>query len=113
MSQYQTRYQTIESLEQEIAKRQEEIAKIQKQIEQAKKEKPEYRLAKQLHDLTCHGNHVDGCGWFYEINIDGEHDWNRHTHENYLEKAHKLLHICKEKRIDVKQAIELYKIIGE
>lgn len=106
-------YQTIESLEQEIAKRQEEIAKIQKQIEQAKKEKPEYQLAKQLHDLTCRWNHTDGCSWFYEINKDGEHDWNRSEHENYLKRANKLMHICEEKRIDVKQAIELYKIIRE
>jgi cell division septum initiation protein DivIVA len=108
-----SRYQTIESLEQEIAKHQEEIAKIQKQIEQAKKEKPEYRVAKQLHDLACTWNHTDACGWFYEINKDGEHDWNRHAHEKYLKKATMLLHTCIEKRIDLKQAIELYKIIRE
>ena len=108
-----SQYQTIESLEQEIAERQEEIAKIQKQIEQAKKEKPEYRLARQLHGLACRWNHTDGCGWFYEINKDGEHDWNRHAHEKYLKKATRLLHTCKEQRIEVTEAIELYRIIEE
>jgi hypothetical protein len=108
-----SQYQTIESLEQEIAKRQEEIAKIQKQIEQAKKEKPEYRLAKQLHALACTWNHTDECDWFYEINKDDEHDWNRHAHEKYLKKANMLLHTCQKQRINVTEAIELYKIIKE
>jgi uncharacterized protein YecT (DUF1311 family) len=50
----------------------------------------EQRLAVELHELTCHANHTDGCGWFYE-QIAKQHDWGGITHVSYLRCADRLL----------------------
>ena len=105
-------YQTVEDLEEEISRRQKEIAEIQAALEKTKQESPEKQLAKQLHSMTCGWNHTDGCSWFYESK-KGEEDWNGFTHATYLKKAIRLIHTCKETGIDVKKAIEIYKIVKE
>lgn len=43
------------------------------------------QLAIELHELLCHWNHTDGCGWFYEK------DWTGYAHERYLVKARAVL----------------------
>ena len=48
------------------------------------------RMAILLHKKLCHSNHTDQCAWYYEIN-GIQHDWTRWTHEQYLEKANKLI----------------------
>lgn len=45
------------------------------------------KMAIKLHEMLCHGNHTDYCGWYYEIR-DGVHDWNRWEHQHYLIYAH-------------------------
>jgi hypothetical protein len=49
-------------------------------------------LATVLHQTTCHFNHTDQCGWFYETKESdrGEFNWEGWTHKRYLEKAEKL-----------------------
>lgn len=46
----------------------------------------EQLLAIELHTTTCHTEHTERCGWFYEIQ-DKVHDWTQWTHKHYLEKA--------------------------
>lgn len=48
------------------------------------------KMAIFLHDMLCHKDHTDQCGWYYEI--DGiVHNWTRYNHKIYLEKADKLI----------------------
>lgn len=47
---------------------------------------PEQQIAIMLHEKLCHWNHIDGCGWHYEVKKDG-HDWNGYAHADYLKKA--------------------------
>ena len=103
-------YQTAEDIEPAISKHHEEIKILQKKLEEAKNESPEH-LARQLHSMACAWNHTDGCGWFYEVDRNGADDWSRQAHEIYLKKASRLIHSCKEQGLEVKKAIEFYKII--
>jgi hypothetical protein len=110
-------YQSAEEIEAAISKRLAEINTLQKKLEAAKNNSPEH-LARQLHSMTCFcrlisWNHTDGCAWFYEVDKNGVDNWSRPEHEIYLKKAVRLMHSCKEQGIEVKQAIELYKIIKE
>lgn len=43
------------------------------------------RIAEHAHDILCHGNHVDYCGWFYSS------DWTDSTKARYLKAAKKLI----------------------
>ena len=51
---------------------------------------PEAKLAVALHDIQCHWNHTDQCGWFYEFE-NNEPDWDRDAHATYLDKARKVI----------------------
>ena len=64
----------------------------------------EEQLAVFLHSKLCHYNHVEECGWSYEIK-NGVHNWNGCDHKRYLEKAKKMLEITED--------IELIKAIIE
>lgn len=48
---------------------------------------PIQRAAIYLHSTTCHANHDDGCGWFWEMKGNGIHDWSMISHYGYLEKV--------------------------
>lgn len=39
-------------------------------------------VAEALHKKTCHYNHTDGCGWYYD---DGS--WTESSRKEYLHKA--------------------------
>lgn len=49
------------------------------------------RLATEIHQRTCHLDHIERCGWDYE-------NWNNavrnYTRERYLEKAEKALQVA-------------------
>src|SRR6478609_3883476 len=71
---------------------QEDLARMQQELEDVREEAakraalPEDKqLAIELHELLCHWNHTDGCGWYYEK------DWVGYAHERYLEKARGVL----------------------
>ena len=62
----------------------------------------EEQLAEFLHSNLCHYNHIEECGWSYEIK-NGVHNWNGCEHKRYLEKAKKMLEITED--IEVIKAI--------
>jgi len=42
----------------------------------------EQKLAEAIHNMFCTSNHIDGCGWCYEVN------WGKGTtHARYLKIA--------------------------
>lgn len=64
------------------------------------------RLATALHDLMCHFNHIDVCGWGYE-------SWEKGrllTRGRWLERAEKFVHLCDEQGITPDQALAILKI---
>lgn len=63
---------------------------------------PVQKLAIAIHDATCHSNHIDMCGWMYEIK-QGYHDFSGQSHQTYLRKAEKLA----AKVNDIASAIDL------
>lgn len=105
---------TVTEIAAEIARRKQELAELEQKLEAAKAEaEPEnIQLARKLHSLLCQWNHTDGCGWFYEFK-DKQEDWTGHAHAEYLGKARKLMHRCKEKSIGYQFAIEVYKMVKE
>jgi hypothetical protein len=103
-------YQTIASIEADIAKRKKELAEMQTALEKAKQESPEIQLARQLHGMLCTWNHTDGCGWFYEMK-NSQDDWTGHAHDQYLTKARVLTNRCKEHNLTADQAIAIYKLV--
>jgi hypothetical protein len=54
------------------------------------------KIAIMLHDNTCHSNHTDVCGWCYEVNGEGNHDFNGGAHRYYLQKTENILEDLKE-----------------
>jgi hypothetical protein len=78
------------------------------------------RLAITLHDLLCHSNHVDACGWEYEYlekprGWEGPSvpDWKGHAHSRYLIKARRVQTCCRENHVSVDGAIAIMKIAQE
>ena len=73
---------------------------------------PEYQLAIKLHDLLCHHNHADGCGWHYE-GSNGVTDWTGHAHSRYLEKAYKVQKFCECHDIPTSKALDFITLINK
>lgn len=67
------------------------------------------KLADVLHEIDCHWNHTDGCGWYYE-SWEGvaAGKWRNGTKEGYLEKAKKVLAVVNDYGIKVEDAISLF-----
>jgi hypothetical protein len=93
------------------------IADLKKQIEKLQAEQAafeemsdEERLAVSLHDLMCHYNHSDGCGWFYEVK-NGVHNWGGQSHQPYFSKARMVTKFCNIHKLTTDSAIELLKLI--
>lgn len=54
---------------------------------------PTQKLAIELHNKNCKGNHTDYCDWEYDVRnaVDGTyHNWDGYAHKLYLEKAEKI-----------------------
>lgn len=96
-----------------------EIAGLKSEIQKLEREKnllelsDNQRLSILLHSILCNWNHTDGCGWFYEINKDGTHQWDGAAHAPYLQKARKLIKYAKEKNMDVVDLIGIYEVLKE
>lgn len=82
----QTKQQEIDAVEAEIKRLQLKSAALHQEIEELDSLGARYKVADSLHTLTCHMNHADQCGWFYE-----EWDQGGYSRPRYLEKADKLL----------------------
>lgn len=50
-------------VEREILQKQ--LEETQKKIKELESLTESQRLAEFLHDIMCHWNHTDGCGWYY------------------------------------------------
>lgn len=101
---------TIFGIEEKIKQHKAEMAKLEKELETAKLESPDHQLAKELHGMLCTWNHTDGCGWYYEMK-NKQDDWTGHAHGEYLKRAQKLIHLCKEEGCTVEQAVSMFKLI--
>lgn len=71
----------------------EEMATLQKQLEEVEREEaalfaagPRARIADAIHTATCHQDHAEACGWYYETWQSTS--WSRN---HYLDKAQRML----------------------
>ena len=85
-----------------------EIAKLEEKIKELKKEKEAHqnlqdneKLAILLHSKMCRFNHIDGCGWFYQMK-NGIPTWKEYSQEEYLKKANKIIFEAKTQNINFK-----------
>lgn len=101
---------SVEKLEADVKARREELERLERELEQAKSEPADIRLARELHDLNCTGNHTDGCGWFWEMH-DKVDDWNARTHYDYLNRARTLIRFCECSSINPKDAIGIFRMV--
>jgi hypothetical protein len=101
---------TVFEIEDQIKQRKQEVADLEAKLELAKLDTPEQQLAKSLHGMLCTWNHTDGCGWFYEFK-NKKDDWSGHAHSEYMGRALKLMHSCKQEGIAVDKALEIFKIV--
>jgi hypothetical protein len=77
----------------------------------------DHKLAITLHNMLCHANHIDGCGWAYEY-LESPRgwtgkaavDWNGYAHSRYLTKARLVQTCCHKNNISVDTAIEIMNI---
>lgn len=64
---------------------------------------PEKQLASELHRRYCKKNHVEECGWQFEIKNHGErdelHDWEGYSHKQWLQKAKNILDLTDKKTV--------------
>lgn len=68
---------------------------------------PAQELAIKLHKKFCHWNHIDGCGFDYEYKKNGDHDWTRFAHKEYLDKAKKII----ASGVEIKTALKLMDLV--
>lgn len=94
----------------------EEILRLQAQIRKLENEQEAFdalsedkRLAITLHELMCNWNHVDGCGWEYEIS-KGTHNWNGYAHKKWVENAKQLIKLCAWDNVELSTAVEILKM---
>ena len=85
-------------LDSKLNKLKDEIKKLEKEVVEERKKlsvlTEEQRVADYLHDVFCHHNHTDGCGWFYD-----DKSWTEFSRKEYLSKSKKLLKIYTEEEI--------------
>lgn len=76
----------MSEIDRAIEKLREDSDLLKIELDHLKAMAPVERLAVELHELLCHANHADGCGWHYEIN-KGIHDWARGDHARWRSRA--------------------------
>lgn len=101
---------TVNELKRKIKSHSDELQKLQAQLEETVNEPLEYSVAKFLHGSMCHHNHIDDCGWYYEI-VNDNHNWDCSQHKVYLNTSRKLLKYCESKEIDINDVIHAFEII--
>lgn len=88
---------SVESKRKELERLQNQATVLAKEINQEEATERQkhlvgYRpLACRAHEALCHWNHTDGCGcgWGYELDKENLHNWEAHTHRQWLEKIEK------------------------
>ncbi len=104
------RKNTGPALREEIANLQSKLVEVEAAEEIERQLPAEHQLANILHELLCHWNHTDGCGWYYEFK-NRVADWDRDTHKGYLKKAVNLIARCEREGITPEDAIRIYKLM--
>lgn len=106
----------MSDLECKITALQDELEDLrrQKAIEDAENERltPEQKLAVVMHEVMCHHNHTDGCGWYYETK-NRQHRWEGKggAHDRWLGRAIKLSAFCRGEHIAPSHALEIFKFM--
>lgn len=77
-------------LDKQIAATEATLAELKRQKADFESMSADYSLAILLHETTCHSEHTERCGWYYEFK-DGRHAWTGWTHDRYLTKARDLM----------------------
>jgi hypothetical protein len=101
---------SISNIKSEIETKRAELEQLEKKLAQAEQEVPEHRLARELHGLLCHWNHIDGCGWHYEVS-GGVDNWSGQAHAAWLQRAQLIQRGCQDKGISTDDAIALYRLM--
>lgn len=94
-----------DQIKEKIAQRQRELEELEQQLKEATTQKPEYRIATQLHGLLCTANHIDQCGWDYET------DWKGCTRQRYLDKARALIRESDKLGVDADTALQIFTLV--
>lgn len=81
---------TTEALNDTLAAAKAEVERIEQEIAARNDLTEEQRFAIDLHDATCHQDHTERCGWFYD---NGPYMWENGTHKRYLLKAREVLKV--------------------
>ena len=71
---------------------------------------PVEHAAIALHDTFCTHNHIDGCGWMYEID-GGIHDWTRSEHGRWWHRANLVLAECERRGITFEEGLNLAQLM--
>lgn len=64
----------------------EKVAELEKQYLADISRPVELQIADRIHDISCHFNHTDGCGWWYEKGDEFYYKSNS-TKNGYYKKA--------------------------
>lgn len=106
--------ETVADIERELQSLETKKKALEKSLEVARQLQvtgPEYDLAIFLHSKFCHGNHTDGCSWYYAVK-DGMHDWSDYAHEEYLKKARLVLGCCNRMHLEPEMAKEIISAVA-
>ena len=83
----------IEDARRAVENAQRKLALAQERLERTENAEramdSEQKLAVELHEALCRWNHMDGCGWHYEIKPQST-DWSGYAHAEYLKRARAL-----------------------
>jgi hypothetical protein len=92
-----------------------ELKKLQEEKKKQESLGPIYELADRLHGKLCRCNHIDDCGWFYEVpnTTNNKHNWDGNAHQRWLEKANKLFLKCQAVGVDPSYAIEMADLLND
>ena len=89
-------------LERTVIKARQELAAAEAKLADFQAMEPAKQLATTIHDKTCHMEHTETCGWFYE------NDWNQGwTKKRYLRQANKILEV-----VDFDEAMKVVALLN-
>ena len=82
----------MNSIDSRIQELERELTTLKQKKEQLARLSVPQQLAIWLHDNMCTLNHVDQCGWFYEVDTENDiHRWDQPTRARYLDTASAML----------------------
>ena len=101
---------TIEQLKHQVELLYDQIREEEAAEAQLARMNPEYLLAIELHDVLCHSNHTDACGWYYEF-AGKEHNFAGGAHDHYLIQARKMISLLEKSGMEMVHTMTVLKIL--